>query len=68
MTKKNKKLTNLDIAHIVDREGLGYAITDYIGSTNFEDKDLAKLWDQAQNILGQIEIILEKALSESGED
>lgn len=68
MAKKNKKLTNLDVAEIVEFEGLGYAITGYMGSTNFEDKDLAKLWDQAQNILGQIEIILEKALSESGED
>lgn len=68
MAKKNKKLTNLDVAEIVESEGLDYAITSYMGSTNFEDANLAELWDQAQDILGQIESILANATDESDQD
>lgn len=66
--KKAKTLTNLEIAYIVDTEGLGYAITDYMGSENFEDQHLAELWDTAQETLQEIQDVLEEALDDAGED
>ena len=57
-----KKLTNRKIADIVEWEGLGYAITDYMGSNDFEDQHLAELWDQAQTVLHEIQEILNEAM------
>lgn len=52
-------LTNLDVATIVEQEGLDYAITAYINSNAIEDKKLATLWQKAAEILNEIENILE---------
>lgn len=58
----NKRtMNNKQIAQIVDNEGLDYAITAYMGSEDFKDRHLAKLWDQAKEILDEITEILEKA-------
>jgi hypothetical protein len=62
-----KRLSNRKVADIVECEGLGYAITDYMNSDDFEDKHLAELWDQAQTVLKEIEDILEVA-NEDDED
>jgi hypothetical protein len=62
-----KRLSNRKVADIVECEGLGYAITDYMNSDDFEDKHLAELWDQAQTVLQEIEDILEVA-NEDDED
>jgi len=58
---KKRTMNNKQIAHIVDNEGLGYAITDYMGSEDFKDRHLAKLWDQAKEILDEITEILDEA-------
>jgi hypothetical protein len=60
MSKKRTK-SNKQIAQIVDREGLDYAVTAYMDSDDFEDRHLASLWDQAQVILDEITEILDEA-------
>lgn len=44
-----------EVAQIVDSEGLGYAITDYLSPENIEDEGLRELWLQAQTHLNLIE-------------
>lgn len=63
---KKRTMTNEQVARIVDREGLDYAVTAYMGSEDFEDRYLAKLWDKAQKILREIEDILEEANPDGG--
>lgn len=58
---KKRTMTNKQVAQIVDREGLGYAITMYMDSDDFKDRHLASLWDQAQVILDEITEILDEA-------
>ena len=47
------------VAHIVDNEGLDYAIMSYMSSASIEDEELAALWDQAYEVLTKIEKILD---------
>lgn len=54
--------TNEDIAFKVDMEGLDYAITSYMGSEDFIDRELAGWWDEAKKYL---DLITER-LQESG--
>lgn len=61
---KKRTMTNKQVAQIVDREGLGYAITMYMDSDDFKDRHLASLWDQAQLILDEITEILDEANSD----
>ena len=65
---KKEKMSNIEVAGIVDREGLGYAITSYMDSSDFEDKHLAQLWTNACEILNEIEEILEEACEAEGEN
>lgn len=58
---KKRTMTNEQVARIVDREGLDYAVTAYMGSEDFEDRHLAMLWSRAREILDEITEILEKA-------
>ena len=55
MSKKSLQ----DVADIVDNEGLGYAVQDYMSADSIEDEELAKLWDEAGIILNKIDKILE---------
>jgi hypothetical protein len=55
------KFTNSEVANIVDREGLDYAITCYMGADRIMDPKLAKLWQKANDILNEIEEILEES-------
>jgi len=55
-------MTNEDIACKVDSEGLDYAITSYMGSEDFIDRELAGWWDEAKKYL---DLITER-LQESG--
>jgi hypothetical protein len=55
-------MTNEDIAYKVDSEGLDYAITSYMGSEDFIDRELAAWWDEAKKYL---DLITER-LQESG--
>ena len=53
------KKTIEEVASIVDNEGMGYAIMDYMGADSIKDKELSKLWKEAQEVLSKIENILE---------
>jgi len=47
-------MTNEEVKDIIDNEGLGYAIQDYMSSDDFEDAQLAKLWDKASEALNAV--------------
>lgn len=59
--KKVKTFTNEEILDIVQTEGLGYALTGYLGPSNggFEDKRLGELWDKAHDALYELESYLD---------
>jgi hypothetical protein len=69
MAKKKKQdlMTDEQVAIVVSNEGLGYAITGYMGSENFENKELAELWNQAKDVLDKIQNILDEAWVEGDE-
>jgi len=47
-----------EVADIVDSEGLGYAIVDYMNGDEIEDQELRDLWKQASPILARIQEII----------
>lgn len=49
----------LEIKQIVESEGLGYAVQDYLSSESILDPKLKQLWDAAQHALNAIEQYLE---------
>lgn len=51
-------LTLQDVADKVEWEGLGYTITDHIGSNEIEDPKLREAWEAARVNLRKIEKIL----------
>ncbi len=55
------KYSNKEMSDIVTSEGLDYAILCYTSYKNIEDEHLADLWKEADKILTEIELILEKA-------
>lgn len=54
-----EKLSIKQVAEVVEMEGLGYAVTDYLGSGSIEDESLAKAWKEAKTALRKIETIIE---------
>jgi hypothetical protein len=56
------KHTNEEIYNIIDKEGLGYAVTSYLNSDNIEDEKLVELWKIAQRALLDIENYLSLVL------
>jgi hypothetical protein len=63
MTKK----TIQDVVDIINTEGLGYAVQDYLNFDNIEDKELLKLWMVAQETLDAIEKYIESRMPEDFE-
>ena len=53
-------MNNKDVANIVVREGLDYAIRDYIDFEDIDDSRLSILWEEAQEILDKIIEFLEE--------
>ena len=51
-------MTNQEVANIVDSEGLGYAILNYLSSNEIDDPVLREKWKQAETILTDIQNIL----------
>ncbi len=49
------KVSVEDIVSIVENEGLGYAVGEYLDAESIKDKTLAKLWGQAQDALDEVE-------------
>lgn len=54
------KYTIEEIKDIVESEGLGYAIMEYVEAKKIEDPNLAELWRDAYDSLKGIEAILEE--------
>lgn len=57
----DSKYTIADVADIVESEGLGYAVMDYMSAEKIEDEDLARLWRIAKEALDGIDAILDGA-------
>ena len=51
-------MTIEEIGHVVENEGLGYAIQSYLSADDIQDTRLAELWQQAKDILDEIDEIL----------
>lgn len=60
-------MKNTEIADIVECEGLGYTIMDYLNSDSIEDEDLKEKWIAAERLLQSIQNILDKAYETDGE-
>ncbi len=68
MGNKKELISNYEVAGIVGNEGLDYAITSYISSKDFEDRDLADLWTKAKKLLNQIQVKLDAATAAAEEE
>lgn len=60
----SRKWTREKVAELVESEGLGYAVTDYLSHEDIEDPGLAKLWAQAEATLG----LIDKMLTDASKD
>jgi hypothetical protein len=49
-----RKLSVSEIAHVIESEGLGYAIQSYLSSSQIKDDDLADMWERASDLLKEI--------------
>lgn len=56
--------TGEEVAAYVDNNGLGYSIMHGLSPTNFEDKELARLWDVANEALAAVDGYLEQHYTE----
>lgn len=50
-----EKKTNQEVICIIEDEGFGYAVHDYISADSIEDKELAEKWKAAKLALDAIE-------------
>jgi len=48
------------VQEIVDNEGIGYAITEYLSSDCIEDEELSRLWQEATAAFLAVELYLEE--------
>jgi hypothetical protein len=53
-----KKKDLFEVAQIVNSEGIGYAVQDYMSGEWIENPELAELWDRASDLLDKIDAIL----------
>ena len=60
-----KNRTTEEVGNIVKSEGLGYAIQNYLGAEKIQDKELSKLWKEAELALNAVEKFLENSLGEN---
>jgi hypothetical protein len=58
MMASTGKLSISEVADIVECEGLGYAISDYMAADQIGDPRLRDLWELAAGILAEIEAII----------
>lgn len=70
-----EKLSIRDIRDIIEMDGLGYAIQDYLSHTEIADDKLAKMWKRCNLLLNEIEeyvldesVVSDDDFSESHED
>lgn len=48
------KYTIKEVGEIIDNEGLGYAIQNYMRGSSIKDPVLAKMWDDCADLLDKI--------------
>lgn len=66
MTKE--KWTVNRASDIINNEEIGYAVMYYCHGSDFNDKKLAKLWDDAAKALKKLEEYIEENRSDDGEE
>lgn len=59
---KEDKMTVAQVVDVIDSEGLGYAIRDYMSGDFIEDQELAKLWDEARKSIMLIETHIKRVM------
>jgi len=52
-------ISNAEVLGVVESEGLGYAVTDYLNASSIDDPDLRKVWRAAAEALAQLESALD---------
>jgi hypothetical protein len=53
-SKPEPKLTNDQVRDIIEHEGLGYAIADYLPASRIKSKRLAEMWQVAADVMNEI--------------
>jgi len=57
-----KKLSDYEVGEIINAEGLGYAIKEYLSWKDIENGEIARYWRQAAEAMDKLEKILRKHL------
>jgi hypothetical protein len=60
----SKKYTVEEVAEIVQSEGLGYAVQNFLSASRIEDPELADKWRRARQLLDEIEDYLREAVGD----
>jgi len=55
-----EKKTIEDLYYIVENEGLGYAVADYVNADTIEDDEMRNLWKEAEEASKKVQRILDK--------
>jgi len=53
------KFSNAKAYRILEKEGIGYAVTSYCNAEDFEDPKLVQLWANAKKALEELEEYIE---------
>jgi hypothetical protein len=54
------KYTTAEVLDVVEQEGLSNAILNYIKPTQLTDRTLSRLWDEAKELLEQIQTYIDE--------
>lgn len=66
--RKSKKKTTMEVVDVVECEGLGYAVQDYMSADSIEDPGLAAAWQRAKDALDEINSILNKEMDKERDE
>lgn len=47
--------SNEEVFALIENEGIGYAIQDYLSADKIADEELAQMWSEAKQLLSAIE-------------
>lgn len=53
--KKSDKMSLKEVAEVIEMEGLGYAVMEYMDADSIKDKHLADLWEEARVAMKNID-------------
>lgn len=68
MEELDDKYDLIAVAEIISREGLGYAVENYLDGSSIEDKYLSTCWQQAKKLLKEIETHIETEIRKKDPD